>query len=162
MTVQFNSLPTSLAEFQAMTSEGYTNPERVAGLFLCALDLYAQNAKDGIDAINLLKGPQPLSPTEVSWFRDRMSDKKYLPRAYFEGSTPENNYTPTTPYTLVFSPDPRVQDTEAGYIRLYIKTPAFDNPRYVKLRQKGNDWFIWEVNSIMLGVKMRKQDDAWA
>ncbi len=162
MTVNYNSLPQSLMEFKMLVDNGLNAPEKTASLFICAVHLLGVNFNEGLDAINILKGPQPLSNFEKQWFKDRISDKKYLAMAYFEGSAPENSYTPTTPYTINFLPDPRPQDCEQGYIRLYIKTPAFDTKRYIKMRSKGENWYIWDINSIMLGVKTRVADDLWA
>ncbi len=162
MVVNFSSLPGSVAEFGVLVNEGLTKPEKTCALFICAINMLGQNIEEGLEAINLLKGPAPLSTFEKSWYKDRISDKKYLAMAYFEGSTPENSYTPTTPYTLRFAPDPRPQDCEEGYIRLQMKTPAFDSPRKITLRQKGENWYIWDANSIMLGVKTRVADDPWA
>ena len=62
--------------------------------------------------------PRPLSTYEIQFIRDRLMDKQYLPLAYFDGATPENNYTPSEPYTLRLYADPRPQDCEAGYLRL--------------------------------------------
>ncbi len=162
MEVCFDTLPSSISEFTTLVNEGLTAPEKTCALFICAVNILAQNIHEGLDAIDLLKGPQPLSAFDKSWFKDRISDKQYLARAYFNGASPENNYTPTKPYTLTFIRDPRPQDCEAGYTRLQIKTPAFDSPRYLKLRQKGENWYIWDVNSIMVGIRMPKQDDPWA
>ncbi len=160
MNVTYEKIP-NLSEFKTLVEKGLTKPEKTASLFICAVDILGKNFEEGLEAINLLKGPQPLSAFERQWFKDRISDKKYLAMAYFEGSTPTNSYTPTTPYTINFLPDPRPQDCEDGYIRLYIKTPAFDSKRYIKMRSKGENWYIWDINSIMLGVKTRVVDDPW-
>ncbi len=162
MTVNFQKLPSTVQEFEMLVKAGLDKPERTAALFICAIHILSQDRQAGIDAINLLKGPAPLSLRDIAWFKDRIGDKLYLPMAYFNGSTPENSYTPTMPYTLTFTSDPRPQDCEEGYIRLYIKTPAFDTPRAIKLRQKGSEWFAWEYSGIMMGVRTRAKDDPWA
>ncbi len=162
VVVSFNNLPNSFNEFSTLVNEGLTVPQKTCALFICAVNILSQNTTEGLEAINLLKGPQPLSEFDKSWFKDRISDKKYLAMAYFNGATPENNYTPTKPYSITFIEDPRPQDCEPGYMRLQIKTPAFDSPRYMKLRQKGKNWYLWDVNSIMVGVRIPKQDDPWA
>ncbi len=162
MTVKFETLPNNITEFSVLANNGLTKPENTCALFICAVNMLANNLNEGLNAINLLKGPQPLSTFDKSWFKDRISDKPHLAMAYFNGSTPENSYTPALPYSITFMQDPRPQDCEAGYMRLQIKTPAFDSPRYMKLRQKGENWYIWDVNSIMLGVKTPAKNDPWA
>ena len=162
MAITFDSLPTNISEFTALAEGKLTNPEYTCALFLCALNIFINNKDEGIAAINILKGPQPLSPTEINWFKDRVSDKKYLPKVYFAGSTPENNYEPTKPYTVNLLPDPNPSYCEEGYLRLYVKEKGFDSPRAFKLRQKGDCYYIWEVLAIMTGVRTPVAQDPWA
>ena len=64
-------------------------------LALCA---YAADRQIGQDMLNWLRGPRPLNGQDISFLNDRFRDgKTYLPFTYFVGSTPENNYTPTSP-----------------------------------------------------------------
>lgn len=106
--------------------------------------------------------PRPLSNYEIQFIRDRLMDKQYLPLAYFDGATPENNYTLSEPYTLRLYADPRPQDCEAGYLRLYLKTAGADSPRPIKLRQKGDEWFLWEYSGILSGIRIPVSEDPWA
>ena len=99
---------------------------------------------------------------DTQFLRDRLRGKTYLPLAYFEGATPQNNYTPSRPYVLQVLPDPRPQDMEPGYLRVYLKTAGADAPRPVKLRQKGSNWYLWEYSSVLSGIRIPAQDDPWA
>ena len=93
--------------------------------------------------MNLLRGPKPMTPYDCQFLRDRLRGKVYLPLAYFEGATPENGYQPCVPYTLNVLADPRPQDIEPGYMRVFLKTSGADSPRPMKLRQKAStgEWF---------------------
>ena len=162
MKTIFEKMPSNLEEFKAMDQMDLTRPENTCAMFLCALNLFVKEKTVGIDAINLLKGPVALNPYEINFLADRVRDKKYLPMVYFEGAKPENNYTPTLPYTLVFYPDPRPQDCESGYIRLYLKTAGADSPRFIKLRQKDNNWYLWEYPGIAMDVRKPANEDPWA
>ena len=84
--------------------------------------------------------------------------------AYFEGATPENGYRPQAPYTLNILADPRPQDPEPGYLRLFLKTAGADSLRPIKLRQKTStgDWFLWEYSSILSGIRIPSAEDPWA
>ena len=99
---------------------------------------------------------------DVQFIRDRLRDKTYLPLSYFDGATPNNNYVPAKPYTLQCIADSRSQDIETGYVRLFLKTAGADSPRPVKLRQKGNEWFLWEYSSILSGIRIPASQDPWA
>lgn len=155
-------LPDSIGEFSALAEEKLTRPEDAAALFLCALRLFTVDREQGVMAMNILKGPVPLTNMDVSWYRDRLRDKPYLPLAYFEGAVPGNNYTPAQPYSLNLYPDPRPGDCEPGFCRLYLKTAGADSPRAIKFRKKGDCWYLWEASSILLGVRLPAAEDPWA
>ena len=80
-------------------------------------------------------------------------DKEYLPLSYFEGCKPANNYQPDLPYTLKFFDNPRPQDTEEGYKKLYLRNPGADSLRFIKLRQKDENWYIWEYSGILMDIR---------
>lgn len=104
MQVTLNALPASLAEFRNLSLR---TPEEVVAGFLCALHLYVKNPNEGVEAMNLLRGPRPMTPYDSQFLRDRLRGKEYLPLAYFAGATPQNSYVPTQPYVVDVRPDPR-------------------------------------------------------
>ena len=155
MQVKLNTLPATLAEFQALPR---STPEEVCAGFLCALSLYTKSPNDGVAAMDLLRGPRPMTPYDSQFLRDRLRGKEYLPLAYFDGATPQNGYRPTAPYTLTVLPDQRPQDVEEGYLRVFLQT------RPVKLRQKPStgEWFLWEYSSPLSGIRISASQDPWA
>ena len=161
MQITLQTLPAALAELKALPR---TTPEEVCAGFLCALKLFQTDRDAGVAAMDLLRGPRPMTPYDVQFLRDRLRGKEYLPLAYFEGAAPENGYTPAKPYTLNVLPDPRPQDVEPGYLRVYLKTAGADSPRPMKLRQKGStgEWFLWEYSSILSGIRVPAALDPWA
>ena len=161
MQVTLNCFPATLAEFEQLPRR---SPEEVCAGFLCALALYLRDTDAGIAAMNLLRGPRPMTPYDAQFLRDRLRGKGYLPLAYFEGAAPENSYTPARPYTLSVLPDPRPQDIEPGYLRVFLKTAGADAPRPVKLRQKPStgEWFLWEYSSPLSGIRIPAAQDPWA
>ena len=115
--------------------------------------------------LNWLRGPRPLNGQEISFLNDRFRDgKSYIPFSYFVGASPENGYTPRTPYRLNVLADPRPQDIEPGYLRVFLKTAGADSPRPMKLRQKAStgEWFLWEYSSILSGIRIPAAEDPWA
>lgn len=161
MTVTLQALPGTLSEWEALPRG---TVEEVCAGFLCALNLYLKDKDAGAAAMNLLRGPRPMTPYDVQFLRDRLRDKAYLPLAYFEGATPENGYTPRQPYTLTVQSDPRPQDVEEGYIRVFLKTAGADSARPMKLRCKPStgQWFLWEYSSILSGIRIPAAQDPWA
>jgi len=163
MQIIIQKIPESLQEFEALAA-GQRTPEKISALFLCALSLFDRNMTDGVSAMNLLRGPKPMTPYDAQFLRDRLRGKAYLPLAYFEGATPQNGYKPNTPYVLNVLPDPRPQDIEPGYLRVFLKTAGADSPRPMKLRQKAStgEWFLWEYSSILSGIRIPAAEDPWA
>ena len=163
MQIIIQKIPESLQEFEALAA-GQRTPEKISALFLCALSLFDRNMADGVSAMNLLRGPKPMTPYDAQFLRDRLRGKAYLPLAYFEGATPENGYQPRVPYTLNVLSDPRPQDMEQGYMRVFLKTAGADSPRPMKLRQKAStgEWFLWEYSSILSGIRIPAAEDPWA
>ncbi|MGI5900033.1 MAG: DUF6935 domain-containing protein [Christensenellales bacterium] len=162
MKVVFEALPTSAGELAGSVQMNLTKPENTCALFLCALNIFTKDRQEGVAAINALKGPAALNAHEISFLTDRLRDKAYLPMAYFEGARPDNNYQPALPYTVLFYPDPRPQDLQAGYMRLYLRTAGADSPRAITLRQKDGNWYLWEYPGIVMGVRLPVKEDPWA
>ena len=163
MQIIIQKIPESLQEFEALAA-GQRTPEKISALFLCALSLFDRNMADGVSAMNLLRGPKLMTPYDAQFLRDRLRGKDYLPLAYFEGATPQNGYKPNAPYVLNVLSDPRPQDIEPGYLRVFLKTAGADSPRPMKLRQKAStgEWFLWEYSSILSGIRIPAAEDPWA
>lgn len=110
--------------------------------------------------INLLRGPQPMSDGDTKFLKERLSDKAYLPAAYFEGANPQNNYTPNEPVTLIVYDDP-VQ-AENGYRYVLVSTTGADSKRRIVLREKDGNFYIWEYPGILSGIRLPADEDPWA
>ncbi len=163
MQTTIERIPQNLQDFEALAKEEKT-PERICALFLCAASLFVKDKETGTAAMNILRGPRPMTPYDIQFMRDRLSGKAYLPLAYFDGATPENGYKPNVPYVLNVIEDSKSQDTEPGYLRVFLKTPGADSPRPIKLRQKGStgEWFLWDYTSILVGIRVPASEDPWA
>ena len=161
MKITVSSVPTTSEEFSALPQNDLSKPENTCVMFLLALALYLKDSDAGVAALNTLRGPRALSNYDIQFLRDRLRGKSYLPLAYFDGATPANNYAPSTPLTLEVIADSRPQDVEEGYLRLFLKTTGADSPRPIKLRQKGDFWYLWEYSSILSGIRIPSEADAW-
>ena len=163
VTFTFSALPESLAELQALPEASLDTPFKAAALTVLALCAYAADKDIGTEMLNWLRGPRPLTGQDISFLNDRFCDgKTYLPFTYFAGSTPENNYPPTEPYSITIESN-QVSAQEEGYMKLFIPCGGADSPRPITLRQRGSDgkWFLWE-QSLLVGVKTPKAADPWA
>lgn len=164
-TVSFNfsKLPESLSELQSLPEASLDTPFKTAALAVLALCAYAADRDIGTEMLNWLRGPRPLNGQDISFLNDRLRDgKTYLPFTYFVGATPDNDYTPTKPY-IIHVKSNHISVQEQGYIKLFIPCGGADDPRPIKLRQRGSDgkWFLWE-QYLLTGVKTPKSADPWA
>lgn len=111
--------------------------------------------------IDFLRGPRPMTGVDKQFISDRFRDKDYVPRSYFEGAVPENNYMPSEPYTVTVKTGAYSYEQE-GYVKLFITSGGADSPRPITLRSKGDKWYLWEYSSVLLGIKAPAEADPWA
>lgn len=157
----FSALPESLAQMQALPEAELQDPFQAAALTVCALCVYGADRQAGTEMLNWLKGPRPLSNYEISFLNDRFREGAHIPFSYFAGATPENDYTPSKPFTVTVSAGPYA-DANPGYKKLHIQSGGADSPREIVLRQKGDgQWLLWD-QFLMVGVRQPKSQDPWA
>lgn len=162
--ISFLTLPKTFSDFTKLKEASLNDPYEVAALVLLALSVYPENNEEAYKMLDYLKGPKSLNEYDKQFLKDRFRGKEYLMNSYFDGATPENNYTPTTPYTIsiienIYS---KVQIND-GYITLYVNCNGADSPRPLKLRNKPStgQWFLWE-QSLLTGIRTPKDKDDWA
>ena len=160
-TFTFAVLPESVDELKALPEAALASPFQTAALTVCALCAYAADPEIGIEMLNFLKGPQPLSEYDKQFLRDRFAAGKHIPFSCFEGASAENDYTPARPFKVTVQSNGYSYDNE-GYAKLFIPSGGADSPRPIVLRQKGGgQWFLWEQH-LMSGIRTPKSQDPWA
>jgi len=163
-TFTFSALPESLAEMQALPEAKLDTPFATAALTVLALCAYAADRSTGTEMLNWLRGPRPLTAYDIQFIRDRLRGKDYLPRSYFSGATPENNYTPVQPLAVTVIETAHSNDQGAeGYITLYLDCGGADSPRPIRLRHKPStgQWFLWE-QFLLPGIRTPASANPWA
>ena len=159
-TFEFSEIPSTLDELKSLPEAKLETPVMTAALTVLALCRYEKDVNSAIEMINFLKGPVDLTEYDKQFLRDRLRGKSYVPRSYFEGTSPENDYTPSVPLTIkVF--EYAYSYSEDGYAMLEIRSSGADSPRQIKLRKKGNEWFLWQ-QYLLPDIRTPKKDDAWA
>lgn len=159
--IVFSSLPSSFEEFASLPQAALSTPFETAAMTVLAFCYYPQNKDLALQMVNYLRGPRPLSGGDISFIADRFRDSDYVPRSYFEGSTPANDYTPAEPYTIIVSENPYSYQNE-GYATLYITSGGADSPRSVQMRKaKDGKWYLWE-QFILVGIRQPESANPWA
>ena len=160
--VSFPSVPTSLDAFCALPQASMATPADTAALAVLALCLYPDNRELSLAALDFLRGPRPLSGVDKQFLADRFMDGKgYVPRSYFNGATPQNDYTPSQPLTLRITAGPYAYQQE-GYAKLELRSGGADSPRAVQLRKaKDGKWYLWE-QFLLPDIRKPESENPWA
>ena len=162
MNISFASLPSNLDELKALPEASLKEPEYGAALFVIAMMNYKNDPATAISMLEFLKGPGGVSEYEKQFIKDTLSDgKEYVVRSYFAGTSPENDYTPSMPYTVIPEKDAASEDN--GRIRVFMRSSGADSPRMIKMRLKAStgEWFI-EEEMILSDIRIPKSSDPWA
>ncbi|MEE1016066.1 MAG: hypothetical protein U0L27_00135 [Ruminococcus sp.] len=159
--VTFAKLPETLEEFKALPQSALANPFDTAALTVLALCFYPQDKELCYQMLEFLKDPGTLSPYERQFIRDRFMDCDYVPRSYFKGATPQNDYLPSQPYTITVSENPYSYQNQ-GYAKLFIRSGGADSPREVLLRlAKNGKWYLCE-QYLLVGIRTPESSNPWA
>lgn len=158
----YNELPRSLADFATLFELNKSDPSRVAALYVLALNVYPEDPDLALEMIDHMMGPRNIGALDRQFYRERLAGKDYMPRSYFKGATPENNYTPDRPYTVWVSDNDLSYDTP-HIARLFVTCWGADSPRPIVLREKPSaaTWYVWE-QLLTTDVKKPVSEDPWA
>ena len=163
-TISLPQLPVNLAQLQAMPEGALLKPEHTAALTVAALCVYPINREAALEMLHYLQGPRGITPYDKQFLADRFRDKDYVPRSYFAGATPQNNYEPSEPYTVTVFENPYSRSQIGdGYLTLHIQSGGADSPRQIKLRNKPStgQWFLWE-QFLLSDIRKPVSADPWA
>ena len=161
-TFTFKSLPENVEELKALPEASLDSPFKTAALAMAALCHYEKNPEETFEMLNFLKGPEPLSTYEKQFIKERLSGKTYKVKSFFAGATPQNNYEPSTPYTITVS-DNSYSYPEENWATLYIQSGGADSPRPIKFRKKPStgQWFLNEIQCLA-DIREPVASDPWA
>jgi hypothetical protein len=159
--VTFPDIPDTLEGFKALPQAALSTPFDTAAMTVAALCIYPVNKDVSLSMLEYLKGPSGINERDRQFLRDRFMDKDYVPRSYFKGATPANDYKPDEPYTITVSENPYSYDDQ-GYAKLYLQSGGADSPRPIQLRQaKDGKWYLWE-QFILADIRKPESADPWA
>lgn len=161
MAVTFSRLPESVADIQSMGSEAFRTPEFAAAAFVAIMCSYPEDPEAAYEMINVLKGPEGLSEYDKSFIKERMKGKDYIAFSYFSGASVDNNYTPSTPYTVNVHTNTYTY-AEDGYAKFYLQSAGADSMRPVSVRSKKStgEWFLWD-QALLADIRKPASQDEW-
>lgn len=158
--VIFEQLPQTAEDLEALLALYPQSDARNTGaFFIASLVRYVDSSDDGLAMIDVLRGPRPMNDMDKNFLKDRLRDKTYLPGAYFDGATPENDYTPDTPWILMVYDD--TMEAEEGYQYIQVATTGADSSRRITLREKDGQYYLWEYSNVLTGIRIPASQDPW-
>jgi len=161
-TVTFETLPKNLEELRALPEADLKEPYKAAALCIAAYCVWPDDREESKKMLQFLSGPRELTPMFFNQVQDRFMDgKNYIPFSFFEGATPENDYTPSKPYTITVYDNPNYK--AEGYYGVLLRSGGADSMRQLTLRHKPStgQWFLWE-DFTLGGIRIPKSADKWA
>ena len=160
--IVFQSLPESYEQFINLPQASMSTPFQTAAMAVLAFCFYPKDREACYKMIDFLRGPRPMNGADKQFIADRFRAKDYVPRSYFAGATPSNDYQPVAPYTVEISEN-QYSYEEQGMAKLFIKSGGADSPRPIKLRKaKDGKWYLWEYSSILLDIRQPESTNPWA
>jgi len=159
--VVFGKLPDTFEEFTSLPQASLSTPYDTAAMTVLALCFYPQDPALSMKMFEFVSGPRTINPAEYSFIKDRFRDADYVPRSYFKGAVPGNDYKPSEPYTVTVSENPYTYQNE-GYAKMLLTSGGADSPRFVNLRKaKDGKWYLWE-QFILVGIRAPESSNPWA
>lgn len=158
----FASLPTSIDELKALPEAKMDSAFKTVALTIAVLCHFEKNPEETFAMLDFLKGPENVSTYEKQFITERLKDKGYKMRAFFDGATVANGYIPTEPFTVSVMENPYSFDNE-HWATLWVKSAGADNSSSVKLRQKPStgEWFLNDIQCLS-DIRLPVEEDKWA
>lgn len=162
-TFTFNSVPHSVEELKALPECDLSTPFKTCALAVLVCLNYANDKQATIDMLDVLRGPAPSTPFEIQFLKDRLAGNDYVPRSFFKGATPDNNYTYDEPLTITVEDNP-YSYPEENWATLYLQSGGADSKRPVKFRLKPSteQWFLSDQLGVFASIRIPKEADPWA
>jgi len=159
--ILFQNMPMSYEDFISLPQAQLATPFDTAAMTVLAFCYYPMNKDMCLEMLDYLRGPRPLSGIDKSFIADRFMDKDYVPRSYFIGATPDNDYMPTEPYAIEISENPYSYENQ-GMAKLFVRSGGADALRAIELRKaKDGKWYLWE-QYILSDIRQPESANPWA
>jgi len=184
VTFTFNALPRNIEELKTLevnNREYFESQYFVTALFIACLNRIADNSADAWEMINYLRthtatvGQNGISLVSNLDMQNIVQsnlvgkDTNGFPvvnglRSFFAGSSPENLYTPTTPYKVTVveaAADPILEENGVTYAKLHVISTGADSPQGPLTLRKTNNhgWLIWDgEKGFTMSKKAQKED----
>ena len=183
-TYTFNALPRNIEELKTLEVDNrkyFESQYFVTALFICCLNRIADNSADAWEMINYLRthtatvGQNGINLVSNADMQNIVQsnlvgkDGNGFPvvnglRSFFAGATPENLYTPSTPYKVTVveaAADPILTENGVTYARLHVISGGADSAQGPLMLRKTNNhgWLLWDGEKAFTMKKKAQKED---
>jgi len=185
VTFTFNALPRNIEELKTLEVENrkyFESQYFVTALFICCLNRIADNSADAWEMINYLRthtatvgknginlvsnvDMQNIVQSNLVGYDSNGNPKVNGLRSFFAGSSPENLYTPSTPYKVTVveaAADPITTGNDGVvYAKLHVISSGADTPQGPLTLRKTNNhgWLLWDGEKTFTMDKKDQTED---
>lgn len=158
----FAALPTSVEELKAMPEISLDTPYKTVALTLAVLCNFKNDPEATYAMLDVLRGPDPMSPAVKQMIAERLTDAEYKPFSFFEGAKPDNDYTPDKPYKITVMSNTYSFDNE-NWAHLLVQSNGADSERKIVLREKPStkQWFLNDIQCLA-DIRIPTSQNPWA
>jgi len=150
-TVQFDSIPASAAEVQALVDSKAKTAVGAAAVFVIALNTFARTGDTSVLA-PIVK-PQLLMATGAQRLMGLHKEQPWVASSYIQGTKKDDKFAAPAsgPYTLKFRINPTQINDNRG--KIYVFSMGASSPRPITLLKGDNGiWTVNEMSSVLSGV----------
>ncbi|MBQ4463755.1 MAG: hypothetical protein II915_04990 [Eubacterium sp.] len=169
--IVFDKLPETKDELQSIDRSGENGKYVTMALLFAVVRNWTPEKKDVCNSMLEILLNSPTCGITFNNFgrefvRDRMMQNNkypYLGNSYFDGATPENGYTPSSPLTVTLEeyvynlPPSTMYGSTLSIERVVTRFAGADTERYVDfyMDPKDGNWYIWSdtYKSILADIK---------
>lgn len=163
---KFDKIPHTVEELKALDNCKLTDYFATGAMTVLMLNVWAEDPVAGEAMLEYLNGPYTVDDGDRQFIAGQfMDNRNFIPRSYFKGATPDNNYTPAQPFELeIIENSYSKENYDDGYITLYCASGGADSPRNFSLRCKKStgEWFINDFRALLASIRKPKEQDEWA
>lgn len=141
----FSRIPTDVKDLEIIDAKFYDDPYATAALAIITMCNYENDPDETIRMLEYLNGTEGLTDYEKSFHRAELDERAYKAFSYLKGATPDNYYTPDTPYVIRITGDKFTWVLD-GRVKVFAATSGSDKPRAINVRYDDavKRWCVYE------------------
>lgn len=160
VTIKINKIPQSAEEFTELRNDLAKTPEGGAAMMILSMLVFSENEETGLQCMtialdsynvskgNVYKGYAPAN--HLNYHINRFRQKKYWPKAYIKGTTPDNGYAYSVPIEFTFSRNKYSGDESKGKVKVFVDVYGVSARPITMVKNNKGIWKAKELSSLFV------------